>query len=318
MVPQSWFPLFSYIKDRERTTPHPSPPNGGVAVALVVQVDGLVQDWGLFPATDLAAKVLVQCSFSPSGYGFRTLTPAELGGLWDLPISVLDSLPERGAAEMLHALFRTAPTTILFAGADFLSTASFRGGLGGLKQGLGGPCQQGPKQVCLGGLKQGSVGPRPLSDSALGLVRSGSHQDRLVFKVFEPVEVVMGDSQKADNAAVPDQLWLHAFERGYGDLSCLACHRLALNLGSGAAGSLMEKGGPPPGWQAEMPGFRVFGLRFWRRQAVQGYYKWRRSNLPWQSNLGTPAQMVEWRMGMALGFMMQDIKLDEEFAVLKA
>ena len=285
VVPQSWFPLFSYIKDREHTTHHPSPPDGGAAVASVVRVDGLVQDWGLFPATDLTAKVLVQCPFSPSGYGYRSLTHAELGGLWDLPISVLDSLPERGAAETLHALFQTAPTKILFAGADFLLTASFRGGLGGLKQGLGGPTQ-------------GSVGPRPLLDSALGLVRAGPYQDRLV---FEPVEVVKGDSQKADNASVPDQLWLHAFVGGYGDSVCLARHRSAMNLGSGVTGSLMEKGGPPSGWQASMPGFREFGLRFWRRQAVRGYYKWRRSNLPWQSNLATPAQMVRWRMGMSLG-----------------
>ena len=29
IIPQSWFPLFSYIKDRERATPHFSPPNGG-------------------------------------------------------------------------------------------------------------------------------------------------------------------------------------------------------------------------------------------------------------------------------------------------
>jgi hypothetical protein len=29
IVLQSWFPLFSYIKDRERTTPHFSPPDGG-------------------------------------------------------------------------------------------------------------------------------------------------------------------------------------------------------------------------------------------------------------------------------------------------
>ena len=252
VVPQSWFPLFSYIKDRERTTPHPSPPDGGVAVASVVRVDGLVQDWGLFPASDLAAKVLVQCSFSPSGYGFRSLTGPELGGLWDLPISVLDTLPGQGSTTILQGFFQSAPTKILFAGADFLLTASFRGGLGGLKQ--------------------GPVGPRPLSDSALGLARPSDH----TFELAEVV-VVKGDSQKADDAAVPDQLWLHAFLGGYAERD------------------------PPSGWQASMPGFRAFGLRYWRRRAVRGYFNWRRSNIPWQSNLPTPAQMVRWRMGMAFG-----------------
>ena len=81
VVPQSWFPLLSYIKDREHATPHLSPPDGGGAVPKVVRVDGLVQDWGLFPAADLDAKVLVQCSFSPSGCGSRRLTGPELGAL---------------------------------------------------------------------------------------------------------------------------------------------------------------------------------------------------------------------------------------------
>ncbi len=69
VVPQLGFPLFSYVKDRERATPYPSPPTGGALVAAVVRVDGLVQDWGLFPASDLTVQVLVQCSSSPSGYG---------------------------------------------------------------------------------------------------------------------------------------------------------------------------------------------------------------------------------------------------------
>ena len=86
VVPQSWFPLFSYAKDQERVTAHLCMPDGGVAVARVVRVEGLIQDWGLFPASDLAAKVLVQCSFSPSGYGHRSLSGTELGALWDIPI----------------------------------------------------------------------------------------------------------------------------------------------------------------------------------------------------------------------------------------
>ena len=196
---------------------------------------------------DLAAKVLVQCSFSPSGYGFRSLTGLELGGLWDLPILVLDALPGPGGEAVLQGFFQLAPTKILFAGADFLLTASFQGGLGGLQPIL--------------------VGPRPLSDSALGLTRRPLAHDRLP---FAPEEVVKGDSQKADDAVVPDHLWLHAFVGGYGDPSCLAQHRSALGLGSGGVGSLMECGGPPSGWQTAMPGFQAFGLRFWRRRAASG------------------------------------------------
>ena len=163
----------------------------------------------------------------------------------------MEHLQATGGGTAEHpGFFQSAPTKILFAGADFLLTASFRGGLGGLKQ--------------------GPVGPRPLSDSALGLARPSDH-------TFELAEVVKGDSQKADDAAVPDQLWLHAFLGGYAERD------------------------PPSGWQASMPGFRAFGLRYWRRQAVRGYFNWRHSNIPWQSNLPTPAQMVRWRMGMAFG-----------------
>ncbi len=69
VVAQSWFPLFCYVKDREMASPHPMPPSGGLAVPLVVREGGLVQDWGLFPASDVGARVLVQCSSSPLGYG---------------------------------------------------------------------------------------------------------------------------------------------------------------------------------------------------------------------------------------------------------
>ena len=278
VVPQSWFPLFSYVRDRERATPHFSPPNGGVAVAQVVRVDGLVQDWGLFLASELSATVLVQCSSSSSGYGSRRLTGAELGALWDLPISVLDALPGLGAEAVLQGFFRSAPTKILFSGAEL--TSSFRGGLGGLKTSA-----------------LPTVGPRPLSNSALGL----SPTSTLNHLLFHPVEVVKGDSQKADNTAVLDQLWLQAFLVGYSNLVCLARHHLALGLGNGMTGGE----GPPPGWQAAMPGFRELGLRFWRRRALQGYYSWRQSNIqsniPFQSNLPTPAQMVWCRMGMVFG-----------------
>jgi hypothetical protein len=50
-----------------------------------------------------------------------------------------------------------------------------------------------------------------------------------------------------------------------------------------------------------MFGFREFGLRFWRRRALQGYYGWRKSNIAWQSTLPTPAQVVRRSIGMVFG-----------------
>jgi hypothetical protein len=118
---------------------------------------------------------------------------------------------------------------------------------------------------------------------------------------FSPVEVLKGDSQKADNAVVPDQLWLHAFVVGYGNPCFLARHCLALGLGEEGSAGGMSKDGPPPGLQASMTGFCLFGLRVWRQWVVQGYLRWQRSNVPWQFNLLTLAQMVWCRMGMAFG-----------------
>ncbi len=94
---------------------------------LVVREGGLVQDWGLFPASDVGARVLVQCSLSPSGYGSQGLTWSELGGLWDLPISVMDAMPQGVAETMLWAFCKTAPTKVLIAGADYLLTTLFGG-----------------------------------------------------------------------------------------------------------------------------------------------------------------------------------------------
>ena len=152
---------------------------------------------------------------------------------------MLDTLPGQGAEAVLHPLFWSAPTKILFAGADFLLTSSFQGGLGGLKTGL-----------------TWAMGLRPLSNSALGLAPPSSHNQL----PFQTVEVVKGDSQKADDAAVPDQLWLHAFLVGYEDPGCLARHRSALGLGGCSAGGMTVGRGPPPGWQATMSGFHACGV----------------------------------------------------------
>ena len=107
-VQKAWFPLFCYVGDREQAaTHHPAPPSKGRAVLLVVRSEGLVQDWGLFLALALEAWVLVLCYSSPSGYGARSLTWLELGGLWDLPISIMDALLPSGMELMLRAFCKT-------------------------------------------------------------------------------------------------------------------------------------------------------------------------------------------------------------------
>ena len=190
-------------------------------VPEVVRSEGLVHDWGLFPASELEAQVLVQCSSSPSGYGARRLTWLELGGLWDLPILIIDALPPSEAELMLRAFCKTAPTKVLLAGANLLLNTSFRGSLGGLKQNLGGA-----KLV-------EAHGPRPLSNSKLGVSTPPACTAPHLLD-----EVHKGDSQKADDAAVPVHLWLRAFAWGYGDPSCLAGHQVALGLLGGSASSL--------------------------------------------------------------------------------
>ena len=189
---------------------------------------------------------------------------------------LLDALPGQDA----EGLFLLAPTEIHFSGADFLLTSSFRGGVGRLK---------------MGAL---TVGPQPLLDSELGLAPT-STLDHLP---FHPVEVVKGDSQEEDNAAVPDQqLWLKAFLVCYDDPGCLERHRLALRLGNCWAGGMTGGEGPPPGWQALRLDSGSSGYGFEHRRALRGYYSWQQFNVPWQSNLPTPAQMVRWRMDMVFG-----------------
>jgi hypothetical protein len=43
-----------------------------------------------------------------------------------------------------------------------------------------------------------------------------------------PKVVIKGDSQKSDDAAVPDHLWLWAFVRGYGNPGIAEQHLTAL------------------------------------------------------------------------------------------
>ena len=140
-------------------------------------------------------------------------------------------------------------------------TSCFRGGIvGGLQS-----------QGCL-------LGPRPRSDSDLGLAPAAKRHrpleecDGLVAeakKYVEGDEVKKGDSQKADDAAVPDHLWLRAFVLGYGAAGHSARHLRALGRAEGAVGFLKDPT-PPRGWQGALPGLCLFALRYWRSRGDQG------------------------------------------------
>ena len=54
-------------------------------------------------------------------------------------------------------------------------------------------------------------GPAPKTDVELGLAGSGFVT---AHKTQAHVQVIKGDTQKADSAAVPDHLWVHAFLYG--------------------------------------------------------------------------------------------------------
>ena len=81
------------------------------ATAAVVRSDGIVQLCGLFPALDRSARVLVPATSSPTGLGSRSLSLMELDDLWDIPISVMDSLVGPASSDIYRALFDTPPTS---------------------------------------------------------------------------------------------------------------------------------------------------------------------------------------------------------------
>jgi hypothetical protein len=136
VVADMWFPLWWYVNDREHASPHIEKQPAVAAKAAVVRSDRLVQLCGLFPASDRSARVLVSATSSPTGLGSRSLSLMKLGGLWDIPISVMDSLMGPASNDIYRAFFDTPPTKSLLVGADSLLTTSFRGGLQGLQEGL--------------------------------------------------------------------------------------------------------------------------------------------------------------------------------------
>ena len=224
-------------------------------------------DFGLFPASEPAALVLVESSESLSGYGSRRLSARELGDLWDVPILLLDSLSDAEVTGLMEGICQSPPSKLLHTGADLLLTAGFRGGSDREGRGLDREGRSGTS--CSEDLAL-LPGPCPLTDNKLGLcplpnealspetqgdadsdemfsMEMFSMENRKVFSsgvgarpndVDEDIadditthtsnrgdaagvrtqtqeepetpndKMIKGDHQKADNAAVPDHLWL--------------------------------------------------------------------------------------------------------------
>ena len=291
--PRGGTPLLCCVNDRVAARPFLGTRRSGIAGKCVEREEGFILDFGLFPASNLTAQVLLESSGSPSGYGLRSLSARELGDLWDVPILFMESLTDQEVGDLMGAICRTPPSKLLHSGADLLLTNGFRGGLGGGLEGRG-----------------SLPGPRPLSDSDLGLApaakrlrpseeREPEEREPLEAEADEYVggdEVIKGDSQKADDASVPDHLWLRAFVLGYGAAGHAARHWRALGRAEGAVGFLADPA-PPRGWRGALPGFRLFALRYWHSRVTRGYVTWRRANVPlpagkqlvqyrWESNVG--------------------------------
>ena len=294
IVPQPWFPIRAFVNDRAAATPVPVaevpedlPPtssvvrSGGTPRVSGAPLGSIIHQWGLFPASDLGARVLLASSGCPSGWGVRPLSWLELAALWDVPILVMDAFSEESSISILQGFCASAPAKVLFAGADALLTTLFRGGSGAI-----GSLVQSSNEV---------AGPSPRSNTDLGLVVSPptEEEDNCRFAI----RVVKGDSQKADGAAVPDRLWIHAFLEGYareGTEGDSRLHLRALGLPDHAAVGHLRETGPPSqgiGWEASLGGFRTLGLARWRRQLLRGFHEWRKINV--RVNRGcTPGQMA--------------------------
>jgi hypothetical protein len=140
LSPQPWFPIRACVNDRAAATPVPTSEitvalplaslvvrAGGYAWSMGSQPGGVIQQWGLFPASDLQAVVLLAASGSPSGMGVRPLSWLESAALWDVPILVSDSMRGDSDTLIFQAFCASTPAKVLFAGTDALLTTSFRG-----------------------------------------------------------------------------------------------------------------------------------------------------------------------------------------------
>ncbi len=294
--PLPWFPIRSSVQDRLPSQAVVTLPSEveSIPVPAVVRLPQdiivrggstghrVVHQWGLFPASDLSTPVLLSSVGSVTGLGIRPLTWQELAALWDVPILVSDRLSTESDVDLLRSFCLSAPAKVLFVGTDALLTIFFRGGTS--------------FSTFSTTSRSGSdtPGPSPKSDAELGLAGSGgvtAHKSHI------HIPVIKGDTQKADGAAVPDHLWVHAFLQGYGCEHHGPRHLRALGLAAGSSVGGLTRPSPPDGWETTASGratlelFRLFALRLWRRRVLRGFFLWRRRNIRVTKGC-SPGQMV--------------------------
>jgi hypothetical protein len=144
--PLPWFPIQISVEDLAAAVPilGGHAPANLLLVATVVRLQdaalrlrcgtsaptgaSVVHQWGLFPVSDLSTLVLLSAVGSVLGMGVCPLTWPELAALGDVPILVSDWLSAYIDLKLLQGFCASAPTKILFVGADALLTTLFRGG----------------------------------------------------------------------------------------------------------------------------------------------------------------------------------------------
>ena len=130
--PQPWIPLLGRLDKRERSVPCAAPgkeSRGGPRVLPSPSQSGVVSSAGLFPHDRLSQRVLVPDDWSPTGFGTRSLSQAELGDLWDVPILLQDLIKGDVRWErVVGSLVRSPPAKILLMGGDAVVTRWLRGG----------------------------------------------------------------------------------------------------------------------------------------------------------------------------------------------
>jgi hypothetical protein len=202
--PIAWTPhggtlLLCCVNDRVRAAPYHGQRRSGIAGERVVREGGMVLDFGLFPASEPTAQVLVKSSGSPSRYGSH------------VPILLLDSLSDTEVTGLMEGICQSPPSKLLHTGADLLLTAAFRGVYDSKGRGL-------DREVLLSGshpLTDDELGLCPLLDEGTGTSSADTQGLNWLPESLDD-EMIKGDHQKADTAAVPDHLWLRAFAMGYG------------------------------------------------------------------------------------------------------
>ena len=129
---QPWVPLLSCL-NRLNDGGLAAPPGAHALErrVLTLGASGVVRPEGLFPHDAVTATVVAPAPRSQTGFVCRSLTIQELGTVWNVPISMLDSVEDTkvDVAVMADVLL-TPPARLLYAGTDALLTASFRGGTG--------------------------------------------------------------------------------------------------------------------------------------------------------------------------------------------